>query len=488
MRISTLKELVLYRYRYALGIILLIAFGVILTTWQLGSIPPGFTKDEMASAVAANNLTHLSTSFVNAPYLLLQKASLDLFGPSSLGIRLPSVVLAMLLAFAAFGLLRKWFSHNVTVIGTILIITASHFLLRGRTGSPAIMYSFWTLALLASAALANHQVTGQKFWFWLFCLCAGLSLYTPFFCFIVLFIIVAILLSRQARGIFEEVGQATIAVSIFTFVAVVAPLGYSFYMHPSGILDLVGFTDFSTLAETKTRALYLLQTMVSFTPADSRILVPSLSLPAVALALYGLYVAIRHLGAIRNAIVVLLLALAVVLYISTPSAPYALVFVPSTLLVILGLHAFINKWYVLFPRNPYARIIALFPLAFLLVVMVQFNYTRYFYGLARSEAVRANYNDDILLIEKKLAKQPLLQSSVIVVNKDQQSFYKLLQHDYPNLSIVTPETVASKAGSAIFIVASSEQAAAATVLPNVAPQFLADERPGDALRFRIYRN
>lgn len=488
MRVSTLKELVLYRYRLAIGYIVLIGFGVLLTTWQISNIPPGFNAAEIASAIAANGLNRDSASFIDAPYYLLQKASLTVLGPSAYGIRLPSVLLAMLLAAAAYVLLRQWFSQNTAIIGTILIITASHFLLRGRTGSPVILYSFWPLALLATAALANRHQTTQKFWFWLFSALAGLSLYTPYFGFILLIILLTIALSRQSKGIIEEVGQGTITVSAFTFLAIIAPLGYSLYLDPSQIMALIGVTSLTSAAEAQQRGLYLLQTLVSIDQNDSRILVPTLSLPAFLLAIYGLYTALRRFANLRYAIAVLLLAAAAVLYIATPEAPYALTFIPVMLLVIFGLHAFINKWYSLFPRNPYARLLALVPLAALLTVMVQFNYNRYFYGLARSESVRRTYDGDILLVKQRLDRQPLLQSGSLVVSPEQQPFYDLLRKQYPNLVVTTGAELADSRQARALIVASSQQTAVAGKLPAVTPQYVADDRPTDALRFRIYRN
>ncbi|MBL8159608.1 glycosyltransferase family 39 protein [Candidatus Saccharibacteria bacterium] len=487
MRIGTLKELVLYRYRYIVGMILLIGFGVAMTSWQLGSVPPGFNREEIGSAIAAGSLSIDSASFVNVPYYLLQKASLGVFGPSALGIRLPSIILAMLMAAAVFVLLRQWFGQNTAVVGTILTVTASQFLMESRAGNPDIVYSLWTAALLATAALVNRQRKGQQFWFWLFCLVAGLSLYTPFFAIILIVMGIGMALSRQSRGLLEEVGQGTLTLGGLTFAAVIAPLVYGIYKHPQQAFELIGATQLASAAQTQEHLHFLLQSLFSLVPNDERLLIPALSLPGLLLALYGLYKSFRHFGNIRYAITVLLLGVSLVLFIFVPDAPFALLFVPIKLLVIFGLHAFISNWYSLFPRNPYARIMALFPLALLLMVMVQFHYTRYFHGLARAEQVRLAYDGDITLIKHKLDSQPVLQSGTIVVGSDQKPFYALLQKNYPNLSVIAPSELAGKDDTPILIVAANQQKAVSSELPDVTPRFLADDRPGDALRFRIYR-
>src|SRR3990170_2476422 len=119
MRLGILKELILYRYRYILAYLALIIVCGGLTLWQLGNVPPGFSQAEISSAVSARQL-EINSSFIDGPYLALQKATLALFDVGTLGIRLPSVICAILMVIAAYIFLKRWFKENMAIIGTLL--------------------------------------------------------------------------------------------------------------------------------------------------------------------------------------------------------------------------------------------------------------------------------------------------------------------------------------------------------------------------------
>lgn len=491
MRRSIIKELLLYRYRYVVGYTILAVLGIGLTVWQLGDVPPGFSDLEKQSAVLSSELSRQSASLTNLPYHILQKGTLALFGPSSYGIRLPSVIAALIVAVSAYFLLRRWFGENIAVIGTMLVITSVHFLLRARSGDPAILYYLWPALLLLAASYANMQHQGWRIWVGVFAACAALSLYTPYVAFLLAIILITTLASRQGRALAREIDGPALALSGLLFVAFLSPLIYNLYENPSSFLAYIGIAEPPTLALISER-LGDVGSRLAGIGVEMGVFTPALSVPALILGLYGIFYALKHAVATRYAIVILWLFTSLALFLSTKNTPAALLFVPLALTVIIGFRVFINHWYVLFPRNPYARIAALLPIALLLLVTIQFNYERYFYGLPRSENVRKVYDGDILLLEEKLATEARVNPLTIVVSEDEQPFFSLLEKRWRLVNVTTLNDAELNLDSGQVFIAQSEQdkLSAATVqsLSSRPLELIVDDRPGsNALRYRVYK-
>ncbi len=491
MRISALKELLLYRYRYILGYIVLIGLGIALTTWQLGGIPPGFSQGETASAVLSSQLSLSAESFVNLPYQVLQFLSLELFGPTILGIRLPSILLAIMVAFSAYFLLRRWFGESMAVMGTVLVITSVHFLLRGRTGTPLILHSLWPLLLLLSASMVSIQKKNWRKWLLLFVASAALALYTPFMLIILLIFAAIILLSRRGRVILSDVGGPFWTTCAFVFIILLLPLGWNLYQHPGVLSSYLGLTDAPTFQLVVDRFKEFIQTMGDIRPHESLVLTPILSLPAIGLGLWGATYAICHAARARYAVLLAWLLVSIALFVSVNELSIAIVFVPTSLLVILGFWRFVRRWYDIFPRNPYARLAAIAPIALVLLVLVQFNFERYFYGVARAENVRTLYDNDAITLQKKIRTQPLLQSATIVIEAERQPFFSLMTKKYPGLKVVTHATLGAESANGPIIITDSELArlneTQKTLVANKSVRYVVDERPENAVRFIVFR-
>lgn len=491
MTANVVKDLLLYRYRYVVGYVLLVVLAVGLTVWRLGDIPPGFSELEKQSAVISSKLAWNSESFINLPYHLLQQGSLLLFGPTAWGIRLPSVLLGLMLAAASYFLLKRWFGGNSAVIGTILVITSVYFLVRARTGAPLILYYLWPALLLLTATLAHTQVASWRLWLWVFTVVAGLSLYTPYLGFFLVIVGLAAMASRAGRAFLAEVDGPAIALSLLTLAVLLVPLGYSIYQQPQLAFDYIGTIQTPTLGFLTERFQAIAHALVGY-GAQPGVFYPVLGLPALALGLFGLYHAARHIGRTRYAIAVLWLFTAVALFVSSSAVPTAILFVPLALLVIIGLWRFITVWYELFPRNPYARIAALLPIALLLFTMVQFNYQRYFYGLPRSDDVRAAYDSDILLLQRQLSKDPRISNLLVVVEPSEESFMSLVESRYRLVNVVTPKMGGINYTSDALVVTEpvrSELPSSATeALSEREVELVVDDRPDEgALRFRAYK-
>lgn len=486
MRASFLKELLLYRYRFIAGYGILLFLCIGLTTWQLSSVPPGFSAAEQQSSVISSAISSEVMSYVDAPYHFVQKTTLMLFGPSPLGIRLPSVVAAIVFVASAYLLLRRWFGESSAVIGAILTVSSVHFLLHGRSGDPLIMHYLWPTLLLLTATLASAQGKQWRFWVWAFAAVAGLSLYTPYVGLLAAVIAVVTVASRGGRILLADIGGPFASLAALSFVALAAPWAYTIYTDPA---QFHVYFNFSTAnAAVTTERVAELWRAVSGTSVEGNF-TPALSIPAAAFLVYGVIHSLRNIALTRYVVIILWLLIAGLLYAMIANVPASILFLPLALLVIIGLHRFINRWYELFPRNPYARVSAILPITLIVAVMVQFNYQRYFFVLPQAETVRASYNNDIVLLQRHLDAQPRTNSIKVVVSDQEKEFINLIDErlvqvasvSEPNLNFNGERLLVSRA--AYTQLSTSAKAA----LAEREATLVVDGRSGDdAVRFREY--
>jgi len=274
------------------------------------------------------------------------------------------------------------------------------------------------------------------------------------------------------------------------FCVLLVPLGWGIYNDPQSVLVYLGFVDAPNLTFVVERLREMSRTLIDIRLESNQRFGPVLSIPALLLGGYGLWHCFKTTARSRYAMVVLWLFTAAAIFLSAKDAPTAVLFVPVSLIIIIGFRRFIRRWYEIFPRNPYARMVALFPIALILLVTVQFSFNRYFYGTPRSDQVRAVYSGDILLLGKRLAQESALQGAALVVPAENREFYNLLQKKYVNLQVVT-SLEEGGAGNPLIISEAKYASLSTDQQQNLAgrsPQLVVDDRPeNDALRFRLYQ-
>jgi hypothetical protein len=81
----------------------------------------------------------------------------------------------------------------------------------------------------------------------------------------------------------------------------------------------------------------------------------------------------------------------------------------------------LEKWYGLFPTNPYARISALLPLTILFSIMIIPSLLQYIYGYRYNPNVADDFSDTLTVVRENLTNQNLF------VEEEDYRFYKILE-------------------------------------------------------------
>jgi len=439
MKSSYLRELTLYRYRYIIGYGLFAALLIMILSVDLTSIPRGLTDAEMASAVASNRISLFSpqtADIINLPYHLAQKASISLLGLTPFAIKLPSVVLAFVVGITLAFMLSRWFSRNVAVLASLLACTSIPFMMMGRTGSPTIMVTVWTVILLLAATQLTTQST-RTFPWKLAALVSGiLLLYTPLGIYPVVALTISGLLHPHVRHQIKRTKRWQMAVFVVLSFILLAPLVAAVAVHPSVLLTITGLDSFNFgLGALAASVVSLLKTFFSFSQSHIGVSVaPYFTFTVSMLVIFGFLRVLKDHYAARSYMLLIWTALVATIVVLDPGQTH-LVFTPAILFLAIGVETLIREWYRLFPRNPYARIGALVPLAIIVLGTFSVASSRYFEGYLYTPNIQG-FHAELPAVREAFGNDTH-STKRLVVPEAQANFYDMLRREYPRLTVAT---------------------------------------------------
>jgi len=405
-----ISKLFLYRYRFIIGYVILgLAFVALIFCLPLIS-PAGLSDAERTSVVESYNL-HFSSitsgDLVDLPYHILQKLSILAFGLTPYAIKLPSILVGLVLGLLLILLLNRWFKSNVALLASILTVLSTPFLYLAGSGTPLIMLVFWPTLLLWLGSKIQGEKAPKPLWCFVFALALLLAIYTPHLVYLVAFIIFFTLWNPHLRftvkslpkvpligmGVILLGGLAIWFTNILSSSTVALTLFFDQdFSFPHFFENIkAGFAPFFSWGQ----------------PLEGVYLSPLVGLASLALALTGLFSTRRGFFASRNAIASCFIVFSVILAGLTPDSALLLI-LPLSILTAHGLRYILEKWYGLFPSNPYARIFAVFPLSILLAVMIIPSLSHFVYGYKYTPAVANEFSSDLSLIRTHLKENSIL--------------------------------------------------------------------------------
>ncbi|MBQ3352895.1 glycosyltransferase family 39 protein [Candidatus Saccharibacteria bacterium] len=422
MKKIIISKLFLYRYRFVIGYAVLgLAFITLLFMLPLIA-QHGLSQAEIDSATNSYYLGKegiLSGDLVDLPYRLLQKFSIKFFGLTTYAIKLPSIIMGLPLGFLLILLLNRWFKSNVSLLASCIVVLSTPFLFLAGSGTPLIMLVFWPTLLLWLGSKIQGEKRPKPFYSFAFAIIMLLSLFTPYMIYFAVFCVVFVLCQPHLRFIIKNLPKIPLIITILLLFGGIAVLGIDIYRYPNVIMELLFADDFE-LGNFFSNIISALAPVFSWrNTVQSVFLSPLASLPIFALVLIGLFSTTKGFFASRNSIASVLLVFCVII---TGFNPNAIIFfiLPFSILIAHGLKYLLEKWYGLFPENPYARISAILPLSIMFGIMIVPNLLQYVYGYRYNPDIANEFTYSLDVIRENLTDEPLL------VN-DNYSFYKILE-------------------------------------------------------------
>lgn len=478
-----------YRWRYYIGYGLVITLLMIFLLFVGQNVPGGLSQREMDSVVTSSSIgirEESTLSIVNMPYHVLQKFSLDLFGVTTIGVKLPSLILGFVTAIGAVMLLRRWFRPSVALLATLLLITTVEFLYIAQSGTPTIMYVMWSVWLLFTASqVTNKEAKSPKLWKALFFITAGLSLYSPLSFYLLLAIGSAALLHPHVRFVLRQMSFTSFALYGCLMLVLLAPLGYLISLRPELILELLGKPE-TWPPDLLANGWTLFHRYFDFiNQSTTALLTPVFDPGRLILIGLGTWQLIRtHYNARSYTIAAWLLLVTPLLLINP--AYSSITFVPILIVMASGVHFLLRSWYGLFPLNPYARVVGLIPLIVLVGGLVLSSIDRYMFAYHYSPPVVSQFSKDYSLLNAQLQKTK--EPVSLVVAPDELKFYTLLaKHSSVRnkTSIVVSSSPDQHFNATATVIVSNKAKSAYSGQPLT---IITTNTTNDADRFYIYKN
>lgn len=422
MKKIAISKLFLYRYRFVIGYVLLGAAFIALLFIMPTFAQKGLSEAEINSATSSYYLGKngiLNGDLVDLPYRLLQKLSIVIFGLSAYAIKLPSIIIGLLLGSLIILLLNRWFKSNVSLLASCLIVLSTPFLFMAGSGTPLIMLVFWPTLLLWLGSKIQGEKRPRPVYCFMFAIMMLLSIFTPYMIYFAIFCIIFVLAQPHLRFIVKNLPKLPLTLVLIILVTGFTVLGISIFNNPENIMELMFSDGFRFDGFLKNIAAGLAPVFSWHNSLESVFLSPLVSLPTFALALIGLFSTTKGFFASRNSIASILILFCLII---TGFNPDAVIFfiLPFSILIAHGLRYLLEKWYSLFPENPYARISALFPLVILFSFMIIPGLLQYIYGYRYNPNIANEFNDKLEVIRENLNDEYLLVS-------DNFDFYKILE-------------------------------------------------------------
>lgn len=483
-----ITDFFLYRWRYQIGYIVATVILLLLLMISVFYAPGELTQAEIDTAVISGELSLSSPSTLttlNLPYHLLQRASLSLFGVSIFSIKLPSALLALLAAIGMTLLLRKWVRYNVAVLASLIAITNGQFIFFAQDGTPQILYILLPAWILLAATHFFRQE--GKVWLWSLTLglLVGISLHQPLGIYPVAALALVTLIHPRTRYLFKNIPKKQLLTASIPALLLIAPILYGVYLDTDLARSLIG-VDFGQIDFSAS----LQQLVAYFLPigptAINGQMMPIFSFGALGLMLLGALRLIKAKFAARSYIVGLWAITLIPVLLVSPSDYSSMLFVPSLLLIAFGVGYLLQSWYGLFPKNPYARIGGLIPLATLVVALMFSGAERYVYSYQYNPEVMKHFSSDLPIIRGELNKNDNI--SRFLVSKNEAPFYQLFTR-YDSLAAGIEVTTSLDDASRANFIATKK---AADQIQNEADldlnKIITSPRSTQADRFYRYKN
>jgi len=476
-------DYVFYRRRYVLGYSLLIATILTVLIVAFIFVPGELRQGEIDSSIKSASLSLKSIApamVVDLPYHVLQRLSINILGVSTMSIKLPSLILALLTAVGFFFLVKLWFHSNVAIFASMLASTTTQFIFLSQDGTPAIIYSFLAVWLLLSATMVTRQKIFATFWKVIVCVITATLLYVPLGIYLVVAVLTTMVFHPHIRYIVKRLPAFKVVLATVLGLIVISPVIYAAIVDTNVAKQLLGIP--TGAIDLRHNAAVLIETMIGFASAtDSYILRPFFSLGAFLLIIVGAYKIMTQKHTARSYIILAWGLLLFPLILLDPSHIQAY-FVIASMYMTLGIATLIADWYKLFPRNPYARVLGLVPLSIVVLGIMISGIMRYMNNYQYNPDVLAYYSKDLTLLRNELDTLKNGSKATLIASPEEQPFYAMLAKYDSRVTIGAKDADGSVS---TIVTRQAHDKNAVEIEPSL---IITDGRSTEADRFYVYKN
>lgn len=283
------------------------------------------------------------------------------------------------------------------------------------------MTVFWPTLLFWLGSKIQGVNKPKPFYCFIFAIVLLLSLFTPYMIYLAIFIVFYAFAHPHLRFTITHLPKIPLFLVTLLVLGGVTLIVMNALRGQATITGLLFMNDFSW-------SNYLENIKEAFIPffkwsgmVESTFLAPLIGLASLALAITGLISTYHGFFASRNSIATYLIVFTIIISGFNPSCAILLI-LPLAILIAHGFRYILNKWYGLFPENPYARVFGIVPIAIFLGVMITSDISHFIFGYRYNPAVANQFTNDLSLIRNHVEDG----STLVVLNESEYNFYKIL--------------------------------------------------------------
>lgn len=341
--------------------------------WRLGSLTTGISSTEVSTRLAGSSINSLIDNPINAPHsatvLAFQKIGVD----SIFGLRLASVLMALLFIFCFYKISRMWFGNFVAWISTLMFASSPLVVLAARNAGPEVMYLL-PVAIYATYSWLNKATKPSIYAF--FCLSAlvTISLYTPGMAWLVMLGVISV--RSNLKLVFTSFPKLISFLPIVLALLIISPLTFEIYHAPSILSKLLLIpTNFEPVETLRNIGWGFLA--VFWHSLDHNVLqigrLPLLNIAQITTSIFGIYALWARA---RSKTYAMLVIAAFSILGSALADSYSLLLIAlviSSVLSAAGIRYLLKEWMGVFPRNPFPRMLATAFMCLLVVISMSYG-------------------------------------------------------------------------------------------------------------------
>lgn len=420
MKTRTLKQILLYNYRYWFGYSIIAFFGAYFLLWQINTIPPGLSQLELQAASSHTSLNGILSNPIYPLHSTLQYLITSIFGASSITIRIPSILIAALSAYFIYSLMKKWFGKATALLTTSILVSSDWFLYIARHGTGAIEFSLWlAVALSCLTKLLEHKSK------WLIVLSIALSglLFAPLGIFIAGAIGITLFSVRVFRS---RANEAALWVKIFSVLIIILALsaaGFTSYHDSSFAKELIGVVNIPSIVDFPKNIFVNAAAIVAILPGANPEISPTGVLVVrffeLIFILFGIALMFKtRVNRLNLSVIIISIILVLVGGLLPNGWGFALLIVPAAIFMTAGMRHLMHRWRQTFPKNPYARIIAYLPLSVLFILITLLHYNTYFELWPSQTSTHTVFLPDYALLNNELRNSSSSENKCLVISEN----------------------------------------------------------------------
>ncbi len=388
-----MKKVKLFLGRYwQLGLlgVGILALTVVFYAYGISSFLPGLSPAEQQTITQTTTFSELIKNPLWLPHKLL------LFLAQSLGLegttlRYATTPLVLLVLFSFYRITKRFYSHRVSVLTTILFGISATFLTVSRLATPAILLFTW--CILASLALWFRHSHKKRFAPFIFFMICALLLYTPGT--VWFFMLLCLWFWKDIPKLFKHLSTKWLIVGVLLGLVVLAPLMYSLVIDPTLLRtwlllpqDIRPMESLEALKSIPAAFLY----SSSISPSYNLGSLPLLDAFSGTMLLLGLYSYRKKIRLERTIIYIVAFLCSVGLAVVNTNQLYLFLCLPFLYLLIgEGMSFMLTEWRSVFPRNPIARFVGTVLMSIAVIAACGYHLNRYFLAWMQAPETRAVY-------------------------------------------------------------------------------------------------